>query len=115
MSYGEEDRKRSDEISFKVQNAIKASPLFQSFTYGLSPYEIPNDQFNKQNMRIPGGEWQEVFHVKVYNSFFDVYEIAVSKDKLPESEHEILMNETARKLFSKGGQSPTELESTHIW
>ncbi|KKB52096.1 hypothetical protein HMPREF1212_00236 [Parabacteroides sp. HGS0025] len=110
MSYGEEDRKRSDEISFKVQNAIKASPLFQSFTYGLSPYEIPNDQFNKQNMRIPGGEWQEVFHVKVYNSFFDVYEIAVSKDKLPESEHEILMNETARKLFSKGGQSPTELE-----
>ena len=110
MSYGLEDQKRSDEISFKVQNAIKASPLFQSFSYGLSPYEMPADQSNKQNMRIPGGEWQEVLHVKVYNSFFDVYEIPVSKDRLPENEHEILMNETAGKLFRKGGQSPAELE-----
>lgn len=110
MSYGPEDQKRSDEVSFKVQEAIKASPLFQSFSYGLSPYEIPNDQFNKQNMRIPGGEWQEVLHVRVHNSFFDVYEIPISKDKLPENENEILMNETAKKLFSKGKQLPTELE-----
>lgn len=110
MSYGPEDQQRSDAISFNVQEAIKASPLFQSYSYGLSPYEIPNDQFNKQKMRIPGGEWQEVLHVKIYNSFFDIYEIPVSKDILPKNENEILMNETAKRLFSKGGQMPTELE-----
>ena len=110
MSYGPEDQKRSDEISFKVQEAIKASPLFQRYSYGPSPYEIPNDQYNKQKMRIPGGEWQEVLHVRIYNSFFDVYEIPVSKEILPKNENEILMNETAKKLFSKSGQIPTELE-----
>lgn len=110
MTYGEEDQKRSDDISFTVQEALKASPLFQTFSYGESPYELPDDQFNRINMRIPGGEWQEVLQVKLYKSFFDVYEIPVSADKFPQSEKEVLMNETARKLFSQNGQAPTELE-----
>lgn len=110
MSYGEEDQKRSEDISFTVQEALKASPLFQSFSYGESPYELPDDQFNRVNVRIPGGEWQEVLQVRLYKSFFDVYEIPVSSDKFPQSEKEVLMNETARKLFSQKGQAPTELE-----
>lgn len=61
MSYGPEDQQRSDAISFNVQEAIKASPLFQSYSYGLSPYEIPNDQFNKQKMRIPGENGRKYF------------------------------------------------------
>ena len=110
ITYSEEDQKRSDDISFTVQEALKASPLFQTFSYGESPYELPDDQFNRINMRIPGGEWQEVLQVKLYKSFFDVYEIPVSADKFPQSEKEVLMNETARKLFSQNGQAPTELE-----
>ena len=62
-------------------------------------------------MRAPGGEWHEVLQVKLYNSFFDVYEIPVSADRYPQSEKEVLINETARKLFSQQGQAPTELET----
>lgn len=111
MTYGEEDRKQTESVSSTIQEALKASPLFQSFSYGKSPHELSNEQYDKASMRIPGGEWQEVLHVKLYKSFFDVYEIPISADAFPKSEKEILMNETARKLFSKGNQAPTIVES----
>lgn len=110
MVYGEEEEKRSEAVSSTVGEALKASPLFQSFSYGESPYELPDDQFNRINIRIPGGEWQEVLQVKLYKSFFDVYEIPVAADQFPTSEKEVLLNETARKLFSRNGQAPKELE-----
>ncbi|RHU23328.1 ABC transporter permease [Parabacteroides sp. TM07-1AC] len=111
MSYGEEDKKRSEAVSSAIRDAIQASPLFQSFSYGESPYELADDPFSRVKMRALGGEWHEVLQVKLYNSFFDVYEIPVSADRYPQSEKEVLINETARKLFSQQGQAPTELET----
>lgn len=110
MFYGEEEQKQTESVSSAIQETLKASPLFQSFSYGESPYELPTDNYDKVSMRIPGGEWQEVLHVKLYKSFFDLYQIPVYADGFPKSEKEILMNETAKKLFSKGGIPPTELE-----
>ena len=89
MSYGEEDKKRSEAVSSAIRDAIQASPLFQSFSYGESPYELADDPFSRVKMRALGGEWHEVLQVKLYNSFFDVYEIPVSADRYPQSEKEV--------------------------
>ena len=78
MTYGEEDQKQTESVSSAIQETLKASPLFQSFSYGESPYELPTDNYGKVSMRIPGGEWLEVLHVRLYKSFFDLYSIKLA-------------------------------------
>lgn len=110
MMFTEEDSQREAQMANQVKNAIDSSPLFDSFCYGLSPHEFPDDPSDKVSMRLPGGEWQEVIRVRVPDNYFEFYDIPITTTQPSLNEKEILMNETARKLFTSQGQTPEVLE-----
>lgn len=106
MYISEEDTERTRKYNERIQAAIKASPIFQSYCFGISPYEFPLSKFNLTKARVPGGEWQDILYIKVQRSFFTLYEIPIN-GTIPTSENEVLLNATAQKAFAgKDQQTP---------
>ena len=110
MSYTEEEVKRQEETNRYIWEKLQASPVFENSCFGISPYEFPLNPINKKKARIPGGEWKEIIHITVNRNFLTLYNIPVSQGALPVAENEVLLNETAQRLFSENGLPPTQIE-----
>lgn len=99
MIYSEEDQKLDAYNNKRIDEAIKSSPLFTSWCFGISPYEFTADLFNLVKARKAGGEWQDVLFVKVKPEYFDLYKIHLTGD-LPVANDEVIANVTAGSLIT---------------
>lgn len=99
MIYSEEDQKLDAYNNKRIDEAIKSSPLFTSWCFGISPYEFTADIFNLVKARKAGGEWQDVLFVKVKSEYFDLYKIHLTGD-LPVANDEVIANVAAGSLIT---------------
>lgn len=99
MIYSEEDQALDAYNNKRIDEAIKSSPLFTSWCFGISPYEFTADLFNLVKARKAGGEWQDVLFVKVKPEYFDLYKIHLAGD-LPVADDEVIANVTAGSLIT---------------
>lgn len=99
MIYSEEDQKLDAYNNKRIDEAIKSSPLFTSWCFGISPYEFTADLFNLVKARKAGGEWQDVLFVKVKPEYFDLYKIHLTGD-LPVANDEVIANVAAGSLIT---------------
>ena len=110
MSYTVEEIKHQEDANKYILETLQSSPVFETSCFGISPYEFPLNPINKKKVRIPGGQWEKVIHITVSPDFLKLYDIPISGKDLPVAENEVLLNETAKRLFSKNGKLPEQLE-----
>ena len=111
MSYTADEIKHQEEVNKYILETLQSSPVFETSCFGISPYEFPLNPLNKKKVRIPGGEWEEVIHITVSPDFLTLYDIPVFGEGLPVAPNEVLLNETAKRLFSQNRKLPELLES----
>lgn len=99
MIYSEEDQALDAYNNKRIDEAIKSSPLFTSWCFGISPYEFTADIFNLVKARKAGGEWQDVLFVKVKPEYFDLYKIHLTGD-LPVANDEVIANVASASLIT---------------
>lgn len=99
MIYSEEDQALDAYNNKRIDEAIKSSPLFTSWCFGISPYEFTADLFNLVKARKAEGEWQDVLFVKVKPEYFDLYKIHLTGD-LPVANDEVIANVAAGSLIT---------------
>lgn len=99
MIYSEEDQALDAYNNKRIDEAIKSSPLFTSWCFGISPYEFTADLFNLVKARKAGGEWQDVLFVKVKPEYFDLYKIHLTGD-LPVANDEVIANVASASLIT---------------
>ena len=111
MSYTTDEIKHQEEVNKYILETLQSSPIFETFCFGISPYEFPLNPLHKKAVRIPGGEWEEVIHITISPDFLTLYNIPVFGKGLPIAQNEVLLNETAKRLFSQNEKLPELLES----
>lgn len=111
MSYTADEIKHQEEVNKYILETLQSSPIFETFCFGISPYEFPLNPLHKKAVRIPGGEWEEVIHITISPDFLTLYNIPVFGKGLPIAQNEVLLNETAKRLFSQNEKLPELLES----
>ncbi|MDL2255831.1 ABC transporter permease [Parabacteroides sp. OttesenSCG-928-K15] len=94
----------------RVGQAIEKSPLFTDYYYGLSPYELTEDQFNFVKARVEGDEEKELCAKTVGERFFDFFEIQVSPHWFPMTEKDALLNRTASQLMYGNSNGEGQME-----
>ena len=65
MSYTTDEIKHQEEVNKYILETLQSSPIFETFCFGISPYEFPLNPLHKKAVRIPGGEWEEVIHITI--------------------------------------------------
>ena len=111
MSYTVDEIRHQEKVNKYILETLQSSPIFETFCFGISPYEFPLNPLNKKKVRIPGGEWKEVIHMTVSPDFLTLYDIPFLGKGFPVTPNEVLLNETAKRLFSQNGKLPELLES----
>lgn len=110
MMITKEDTQQANSIYLQTQEAIKSTPLFNKFCFGIAPYEIRQDQMGKSKARIPGNDWQELTTVSIPYQFFNFFGIPVPTNQIPGNEKEVLLNETARQLLGLKKDQSVDIE-----
>lgn len=101
MSYTTDEIKHQEEVNKYILETLQSSPIFETFCFGISPYEFPLNPLHKKAVRIPGGEWEEVIHITISPDFLTLYNIPVFGKGLPIAQNEVLLNEQPKDFSLK--------------
>lgn len=101
-----------------IQQRISSSPLFEQVIFGDSPCSLPG---YTTPVRVPGQEFQNVIAVTASEDYFKVFDIKLKEGRLWNDEIDtyrefnVIINETAQKLFHIDDLDHAELQPERVF
>ncbi|MCD8175972.1 MAG: FtsX-like permease family protein [Tannerellaceae bacterium] len=102
MFYTNEDIEKSQHTQDLIRQQMNASPLFETWTFGITPNEYPE---NNLQVSTTGGEQLTVTHLYTTEKYFPLLDLQIKEGRswdpaedYPGSLH-MIINESARKML----------------